>query len=306
LVYDDRGVMVFRGEGYSPQAEPVFRQERRAEFGNELALTGFDLSSASPQPGETLTITLYWQALEQAGPGYVALVHLVGPDGIGVAGVDQPVLGGLFQADLWPGDRSLPDRHELPLPSDLPPGRYRLELGLYPPGQDGAPLLVGDEDRLPLAMVTIGEPAAPPPGTTEVHRDFGHQIRLLGYDLNRSNQMNETTFDLTLSWQALAPIDRDYTVFAHLVDSEGTILHQDDGPPGDPTFPTSTWLPGTVMLDDRSLILSAESPPGDYAILIGLYHAPTDERLPVTDAHGQPQGDAFRLGPISVDGDSPQ
>ncbi len=306
LVYEDRGVMVFRGEGYVPSAEPAFRQERRAEFGNELALTGFDLSSTSPQPGETLEVTLHWQALEQAGPAYTALLHLVGPDGIGAAGVDQLVLDGLYQADLWPKDMNLPDRHELPLPSDLAPGRYRLELGLYPPGQDGAPLLVGDEDRLPLALVTIGEPAPLPPGTTYVHLDYDHQIRLLGYDLDRSDQETGSTFDLTLGWQALAPIDRNYTVFAHLVDAEGTILHQDDGPPGDPYFPTSTWLPGTVILDDRSLGLPAGSPPGDYYILIGLYHAPTDERLTITDAHGEPQDDAFRLGPLPVAGESPQ
>jgi hypothetical protein len=156
-----------------------------------------------------------------------------------------------------------------------------------------------------LALVTIGEATPAPPGTSPVYLDYGHQIRLLGYDLARLGQGEASMFDLTLSWQALASIDRDYTVFAHLVDAEGAILNQDDGPPGDPFFPTSIWLPGTVIVDDRSLVLPAGSPPGEYFILVGLYYAPTDERLPITDAHGESQGDAFRIGPISVAGESP-
>ncbi|MBN1139704.1 MAG: glycosyltransferase family 39 protein, partial [Anaerolineae bacterium] len=105
LEYNERGVMIFRGEGYSPTSQPAIKRQRQADFNGELALAGFGLSSGQPKPGEALEITLDWQALDGAGPAYTAFVHLVAPDGSRVAGVDEPILRGVFQPDLWPDDR---------------------------------------------------------------------------------------------------------------------------------------------------------------------------------------------------------
>jgi hypothetical protein len=56
LAYDHRGVMIFRGEGYSPPSQPAVQIERRAEFDEALALAGFGLSPAAPNPGDDLEI----------------------------------------------------------------------------------------------------------------------------------------------------------------------------------------------------------------------------------------------------------
>jgi hypothetical protein len=303
LAYDNRGVMIFRGEGYTPLSQPAVQIERRADFDEALALLGFGLSPGAPNPGDDLEVTLFWQALEQAGPNYTALLHLVAPDSTGLAGVDQPLLGGLYQPDLWPKDQAMPDRHHLALPADLPPGRYRLDLGLYPSGQPGAPLLVEGADRLPLASLTIGQPPSAPPPSTPAGIDFGGKIRLLSYDLACDPQT--AACDLRLAWQAIDAIDRAYTVFVHLLGPDGTIVTQADAPPGDPFFPTTTWLPGDTVLDAHTLALPASAPPGDYSLLIGLYHRPTSQRLEARDDRGQSLGDAFRLGPFSVDRESP-
>lgn len=304
LEFNDRGVMVFRGEGYAPLPAPAFQRELWAEFDQALALTGVGLSPADPRPGDELEITLSWQALEDAGAAYTAFLHLLAPDDTnaegGVAGVDAPVLGGLYQPDLWPEGITVQDRHHLTLPLDLPPGRYRLDLGVYPTGDPETLQPVATGDRLPLVTLTVGEPATPP-ALTPAYVDYGHQIRLLGYDLER---VAERDLQLALAWQALTPVDRNYTVFAHLLDLDGTIVAQDDGPPGDPFFPTSTWLPGDMVLDARTLTLPADAPPGDYTLLIGLYHQPSDERLEITDAHGESLGDALRLGPIALGSES--
>ena len=61
-----------------------------------MPLAGFDLSSASPNPGDELGVTQHWQALALAGPAYTVLLHLVTPGATAVAGIDQPVLGGLY------------------------------------------------------------------------------------------------------------------------------------------------------------------------------------------------------------------
>jgi hypothetical protein len=295
--------MVFRSEGYAPLPPPAVERSRYATFSDELALTGFGLSSATPAPGETLDVTLNWQALADAQPAYTVFLHLVAPAGSGVAGVDEPLLDGRYQADLWPTDRSLPDRHHLILPPDLPPGRYRLDLGLYPTDQPSALLPVAGWDRLPLAMLNVGNVAAPPPVTSTTFT-FGTattngQFRLLGYDLQ------PTTYNLTLHWQAAIPTDRDYTVFVHLLDTNGQRVAQDDSPPGDPFFPTATWLPGQIVLDDHSLALPDDAPPGDYTFLVGLYHQPSGERLPIYDADGNLLGDALPLATFTLGAESP-
>jgi hypothetical protein len=267
LVYDQRGALVFLGEGYEPLPDPDFQRDRSAEFDDVLALRGFTLSDREPAPGDELEVTLSWQALPGAGPAYTTLLHLVATDGSGLAGVDEPVLAGLYQPDLWPEDRIVPDRHRLALPTDLPAGRYRLELGLYPSGHPDQALPVAGGDRLPLAALSVGEPAPHSP-SQPTNVDFGRQIRLLGYDLSLQEGMVDATgspqhaVQLTLHWSAITPVDRDYTVFAHLVDAQGSIVSQDDGPPGDPFFPTTTWLPGQIVRDDRQLTLPGGGPAG--------------------------------------------
>ena len=57
---------------------------------------------------------------------------------------------------------TIPDTHAIPLPPDLPPGRYEVRAGLYDPGTgirlplqfvDGAP---AEGDSVTLGSVTIG------------------------------------------------------------------------------------------------------------------------------------------------------
>jgi hypothetical protein len=302
LVYNEQGVLVFRGEGYTPPQEPAFRRSLAAGFGQDLALEGFALSTVNPQPGEEVEVTLYWRALEGVGPAYTAFLHLLAPGDRGVGGVDEPLLQGLYQPDLWPPGRTLPDRHRLTIPPDLSPGRYRLDLGLYPPGAAEQLLPVGDGDRLPLAALPVGQVAQPSPAT-ELHVDLG-PIRLQGYDLQQETG-REASIRLTLYWQASRPVDRDYTVFVHVVDAGDGIPIQDDAPPGDPYFPTSTWLPGQTVVDDHTLTLPAGLPAGQYRVLVGLYHRPSNDRLPATDARGQLLGDAVPLVVLDLGGDSP-
>ena len=52
-----------------------------------------------------------------------------------------------------------------------------------------------------------------------------------------------------MSWQALAPLEEDYTVFVQVLDSEDNIVGQVDSWPVQGTFPTGRWQPGEVVED---------------------------------------------------------
>ncbi|MGD8397392.1 MAG: glycosyltransferase family 39 protein [Anaerolineae bacterium] len=303
LVYEERGVLVFRGEGYAPLPEPAFERAVGVEFDHALALERFGLSDLAAEPGDALRVTLHWRALEEAGPAYTTFLHLIAPDGSGMGGVDEPILRGVYQPDLWPEGAVLPDHHTLTIPADLPPGRYRLDAGLYPSDEPGQVLSTGSADRVPLAAIQVGTAGEPVP--TVCQRDsafatFGDEIELAGHDLARQGD----AVQLDLCWRALGPVSRDYTVFVHLVNPAGGIVDQDDHPPGDAFFPTSTWLPDYNMLDAHSVTLPSGHP-GDYRLLVGLYDPRTEERLPATDAPGEPVGDSIVVSLDTAGGTSP-
>jgi hypothetical protein len=100
-------------------------------------------------------------------------------------------------------------------------------------------------------------------------------------------------------------MERSYSVFVHVVGPDGSIVAQADGPPGNPFFPTSTWLPGDRILDERTLDPESIPPRGEYTVLVGIYHQPSGERLPVTSSSGELMGDSLPLTTLVAGSESP-
>ena len=68
-----------------------------------------------------------------------------------------------------------------------------------------------------------------------------------------------------LEWEALETPDADYTVSVHLLNGNGALVAQHDGPPRSNTAPTSTWQAGEIISDHHGVAL-----PRDLAA--GMYH----------------------------------
>jgi hypothetical protein len=104
-----------------------------------------------------------------------------------------------------------------------------------------------------------------------------------------------------LYWHASAGIDRNYTVFAHLVDAQGNTIAGYDDQPRKGTAPTSRWTRYVPVVDPIVMSIPSDAPLGnDYRLQVGLYYLPTMERLAIIDAHDQPLGDSLVLQPLSV------
>jgi hypothetical protein len=110
---------------------------------------------------------------------------------------------------------------------------------------------------------------------------LGQAIYLRGYRLAGMPQPGGT-LALTLYWEALAPPDGDYTVFAHLVDAADTILGQKDHPPQEGAAPTSTWVSGQVLADHYQISIHPDAPVGPAWLMVGMYDPLSGDRLPVT------------------------
>jgi hypothetical protein len=114
---------------------------------------------------------------------------------------------------------------------------------------------------------------------------FGTAIQLQGYEIK--HEQNDANLTISLYWQALAMLNRDYTVFIHLLDAQGNIVAGSDSQPLNGQYPTSIWSPHERLIDLHTLTLPTDLPSSRYHLSIGLYHQPSGERLPLTSPNGQ-------------------
>jgi mannosyltransferase len=101
-----------------------------ATFGPGARLLGYELSP-SPVRGQSLGVTLFWQAEAPMTTNYTVFVHLLNAGGQLAVGSDHPPLNGDAPTVNWLKGEILTDRYELPIPADGPSGDYHLEIGLY-------------------------------------------------------------------------------------------------------------------------------------------------------------------------------
>ncbi len=307
LVWRQGGVLVFRGEGYRPPPEMTVAQSVGANFGDQLRLTGYALSTDQPQPGDEVILNLYWQAIRPER-NYTAFVHVVGADGEGLTQVDgQPFLGLYSMVTHWPRDRSVTDTRRLSLPADTPPGRYRLEVGLYDaddPGAEPLPVLDAEGNEMGRSLILdflyVDVPPVPAASQPVETGNLGNLVRLLGYDLFQREVRTGTTLPVTLTWECLGDMQQDYTAFVHLVGADGQPLVQVDSQPLAGTYPTSFWSVGERLVDPYRLDIDSDLPPGEYELRVGMYLLATGDRLPLLGDGGQVLGDHISLGQVKV------
>jgi hypothetical protein len=120
-----------------------------------------------------------------------------------------------------------------------------------------------------------------PPIPHAIHASLGGRFELLGYKLAREAIQPGQPLDVTLYWKSIAPSPLQYTVFAHLLDPQGSLRAQQDAMPQGGALPTSCWVVGEVVSDTLTIQLPADVPPGAYTLRVGMYYLPTGERLPM-------------------------
>ena len=86
---------------------------------------------------------------------------------------------------------------------------------------------------------------------------------------------------VSVRWQALRPLDDDYTIFVHALTPDGTRWAQVDTMPQGGKLPTRQWRPGQVVTDRYTLTFGSDAPATrDYRYALGLYVWQTGQRLP--------------------------
>ena len=121
-----------------------------ARFGDRARLIGYDLRGGrDAHPGDTLTLVLYWQALETFDRSYTTFAHIVDANDHIFGQRDQVPGDGALPTTSWVPGEYLTDAYAIPINSDAPPGDYLIEIGFYNP-LDGARLPVTDIHGQPI------------------------------------------------------------------------------------------------------------------------------------------------------------
>ena len=133
--------VLFQDIHFSPHAPRPAAHPLDVLLGDRVHFLGYDLGG-TPAPGESLFLTLYWQASDAIEHDYHIFVHLLRPDGRLLAQRDGSPLGGSYPTSEWEAGDVFPHQVTLEIPADAPLGRYDLLVGMY---------TYPDIERLPVA-----------------------------------------------------------------------------------------------------------------------------------------------------------
>jgi len=129
-------------------------------LGDEVTFLGYDLSATVVRPGDTLRLTLYWQARRETTEWYKVFTHLLDDEDRIWAQKDSVPVGGTRPTTGWVKGEVIVDEYELAVDADAPGGDYILEVGMYEEGTglrlrvlNGGGQAVGD--RILLGKVRV-------------------------------------------------------------------------------------------------------------------------------------------------------
>jgi hypothetical protein len=131
--------------------------------------------------------------------------------------------------------------------------------------------------------------------------NFQNEIRLVGYDLEKTTWRAGENLNVDLYWLAQQTPSQDYRVFLHLAPTDDTgVVAQRDSMPQSGYGATTRWDPGELIVDEHSLHIGADVPPGSYYLLMGLYRPEPMQNLSIVQSPGVLPGDRAILAQLDI------
>jgi 4-amino-4-deoxy-L-arabinose transferase-like glycosyltransferase len=148
---------------------------------------------------------------------------------------------------------------------------------------------------------------APPPALAQLPAEaapldanLGNTVKLRGYQVSSDAARPNDRVYLTLYWEPLSLTDRPYSVYVHLLDTNGQIIAQRDTYPGLGRYPTTAWTPGRLFADTYLLFIPEDAPASSAQWTAGLWQAESGDYAFLLDAAGEPIDSGVRFGEFQV------
>ncbi len=241
-----------------------------AQSASGLRLAAYRLERGAAASGERLGVLLEWRnASGGALPDLRPALRLV-QDGVVLTTAEDAPVYGAYPTSRWAPGEIVLEWRDLLIPAEAATGPAAIELLM--PGE--APVALGS-----VEISAVARTFAPPQPQHSAQMPLGEAVALVGYDLSAAIVAPGGELGVTLYWQALAPSEKDLTVFVHLLDEQGGLVAQDDAPPAQGSRPTTGWLAGEYIRDEHALHWLDPQYTGMARIQVGLYDPATGERL---------------------------
>jgi hypothetical protein len=262
------------------------------DFGQSLRLVGQRLQPETLMAGRTLGVALRWAkvAKEPARSDYNVSLALYNAQDDEITRADKPLLSPadyLTTRHWLPGDESTM-YYLLPVPSDVPPGRYTLRAVAYNPetGERLPPVNGRTELSFTLAEMPLwSNPVPIDPATLAIAQPIGEQVidglALVGAESSgKARQHPGDQWRITMLWQTTRALSQDVGLTLDLVraNGESTSLLEEIQPLV-VNYPTSTWPAGSVYRINYPVLLPATVAGGDYMAVLRLHNLQTAEVL---------------------------
>jgi hypothetical protein len=134
-----------------------------------------------------------------------------------------------------------------------------------------------------------------------VNYEYGDGMVLVGYRLEPEQVRPGETVDVTLVWNVLGVMERDWSVFVHLNDPVlQTPIAQRDMYPAQGLRPTRLLRPGEQVVNHYRLVVPATAvAPAELELVVGLYDFYSGERLPLVSGEDAAVLATLALEPVA-------
>jgi hypothetical protein len=98
---------------------------------------------------------------------------------------------------------------------------------------------------------------------------LGEKVRIAEYNLSSPTISAGEALTLSVDWEVLRPMEKDYTAFVQIIDLRTAYraAASDKAPEGG----TAAWEAGEIFTDVHTLTVAEDAPAGVYALLVGFY-----------------------------------
>lgn len=280
-LYEDQvftGESQLRVQGFLTGRDPLAGTQdvgKPSLASDSLILDGVQQAPVTVAVGGSLDLSLTWHVNHPLQGEPVLFAGLFDVSGRRWAQTDERPLGSQYPVTDWSPGAGVRTPVHLTVPSGMPPGTYRLEVGWYR-FQDGVPLWLPwkQGDRFHVQDVQV-VPAADwwslplPEVDHALGVTLGSDLWLAGFSVPTLSGAAGDALSFDLIWQALAQSPQPGAVVLQLADQDGALVFEQAGPPagGLASFPGLDA--GQALADHHEVILPGTVKPGMYTLSVG-------------------------------------
>ena len=235
---------------------------------DDVELVGFDSGPGVATNGNLWSVDVVWRSMNDHLPDLDVIWEVRDQANNKMFSTRLPLSA--YPTSQWREGEVIGARYVLRFPADLKPADYHVSIGVANPNGnllDGGMFTPFDVRLLKLDR-SFDQPLPEQPMSVTFDDPA---VKLIGADVPTRTFHAGESVPLNLYWQAASTTSNLYTVFIHLETLNGHVLSGIDAQPQGGGMPTTSWATGQVIPDVYPVTIPADTPPGAYRLVVGLY-----------------------------------